>query len=118
MLGLLPCVALVGLGDFGIALTVGLTAHGQVHAHLGAFAHEVVLQTLPELLAGALSVADLVLGYELQVAFRLYDFNELVLADLAHRALLGSLGTFVDISTYGTTPFLCHNCIDVKLVCL
>ena len=109
MLGLFPGVALVSLGDLGIALAIGLTAHGQIHAHLGALAHEVVLQTLPELLAGALAVTDLVLGYELHLRVRLNNLYELVLTCLAHRALLGSLGTFVNVPAYGTTPFLCHN---------
>ncbi len=108
MLGLLPCVALVGLGDLGIALTVGLTAHSQVHAHLGALAHEVVLQTLPQLLVGALAVADLMNGHEIEVVL-LDDLDELVLTYLAHRALLGCLGTFVNVPAYGTTPFLLHN---------
>ena len=86
-----------------------MTAHGQVHAHLGALAHEVVLQTLPELLAGALAVADLMNGNEIQIAFLLYDLYELILANLAHRALLGCLGSFVNVPAYGTTPFLCHS---------
>ena len=34
MLGLFKGVALEGLGNLGIALTVGLARHGQVHAHL------------------------------------------------------------------------------------
>ena len=37
------------------------------------------------------------------------DLDELLLAYLAHRALIGCLGTLVDITTDGTTPFLCHN---------
>ena len=117
VLGLLPGVTLVGLGDLGIALTVGLTAHGQVHAHLGALAHEVVLQTLPELLAGALAVTDLVNGDEIEVALLFDNFHELVFACLAERALLGSLGTFVNVPAYGTTPFLCHNLVMFNVLC-
>ena len=117
MLGLLPCITLVGLGDLGIALAIGLTAHRQVHAHLGALAHEVVLETLPELLAGALAVTDLVLGNEIEVALLLYNLYELILADFAHRALLGCLGTFMNVPAYGTTPFLCHSFQVVSLVC-
>ena len=37
------------------------------------------------------------------------DLDELLLAYLAHRALVGCLGTFVNVTAYGTTPFLCHN---------
>ena len=109
VLGLFPCVTLVSLGDFGITLAVGLTAHGQIHAHLGAFAHEVVLQALPEFLAGALAVADNVLGHEFEVTLLFDDFDEFLFAYLTHRALLRCLRTFVDVTAYGTTPFLCHN---------
>ena len=108
VLGLLPGVALVGLGNLGIALAVGLTAHGQIHTHLGTFAHEVILQTLPEFLVGALAVTDLVNGHEIE-AVLLDDLDELVLAYLAHGALLGCLGTFVNVPAYGTTPFLLHS---------
>ena len=41
------------------------------------------------------------------------DLDELLLAYLAHRALIGCLGTLVDITTDGTTPFLCHNTLNV-----
>ena len=92
-----------------IALAVGLTAHRQVHAHLGALAHKVILQSFPQLLARALAVAELVDGHEVEVALLLHHFDEFLLADLAHRALLGSLRTFMNVPAYGTTPFLCHN---------
>ena len=109
VLGLLPGVTFVSLGDLGITLAVGLTAHRQIHAHLGALAHEMILETFPKFLAGALAVADLVYRHEIQVAFGLNEFYELLLAYLAHRALVGCLGTFVNVTAYGTTPFLCHN---------
>ena len=113
MLGLLPGVTLVSLGDLGITLAVGLTAHRQVHAHLGALAHEVILETLPQFGAGTLAVADLVNRHEIEVALSLYQFDEFFLAYLAHRALIGCLGTFVDVPANGTTPFLCHNTLNV-----
>ena len=113
MLGLLPGVTLVSLGDLGITLAVGLTAHRQVHAHLGALAHEVILETLPQFGAGTLAVADLVNRHEIEVAPGLYQFDEFFLAYLAHRALIGCLGTFVDVPANGTTPFLCHNTLNV-----
>ena len=110
VLGFLPRIALVSLGDLGIALAVGLTAHSQIHAHLGALAHEVILQAFPQLLAGALAVADHVLRNEFEPFALLHDLDELILAHFAHRALLGCLGTFVDVPADGTTPFLCcHN---------
>ena len=111
MLGLLPCVTLEGLGNFGITLTVCLTAHRKVHAHLGALAHEVVLKTLPEFGIRTFAITEFVLGNEIELAAVLYNLNELVLLCFAYRALIGCLGTFVDISTYGTTPFFCHNII-------
>ncbi len=110
VLGLLPCVALVGLGDLGITLAIGLTAHCQVHADLGALAHEVVLEALQQFGTRLPAVADLVLGNEFEAFALLDDFYELVFAYLAHRALLGCLGTFVDVTANGTTPFLsCHS---------
>ena len=73
----------------------------------------MILETFPEFFAGALAVADLVYRYEIQVALGLNEFYELLFADFAHRALIGSLGTFVNVTAYGTTPFLCHNLSNV-----
>ena len=59
---------------------------------------------------GALAVADHVLRNEFEPFALLHDLDELILAHFAHRALLGCLGTFVDVPADGTTPFLCcHN---------
>ena len=43
MLSLLPSVTLESISYLGITLTICLTAHRQVHTHLGALAHEVSL---------------------------------------------------------------------------
>ena len=109
VLGLLPGIALESLGDFGVTLAIRLTSHRQVLSHLGTFAHKVIVQTFPQLLAGAFAVAELMLRHEIQTTGLLLDLYELLLAYFAHRALIGCLGTFVDISTNGTTPFLSHN---------
>ena len=108
MLGLLPGVTLEGLGNLGIALAVGLTAHGQIHTHLGALAHEVVLKTLPQLGVRTLAITQLMLRDEIQCAI-LDNLDELVGTYLAQRALLGSLVTLMNVTAYGTTEFLYHN---------
>jgi len=112
VLSLLESVTLERLGDLGVALAVGLTAHRQIHAHLGALADEVVVESLHELGVVDLAVADLMLGNELQRTGVLLCLLELILAYLAHRALLGCLVALVDITTYGADPFLCHNTIS------
>ena len=109
VLGLFPCVTLVCLGDLGIPFAVGLAAHRKVHAHLGALAHKVVLETFPKLLAGALAITNDMLGHKFEVALLLHDLDEFLLANFTHRALVGCLGAFVNVTAYGTTPFLCHN---------
>ena len=109
VLCLLPSVALESLSNLGITLTVSLTAHRKIHTYLGALTHKVVLQTLPELLIRALTVAKLVLGYELELTAILDNLYELVCTNFAQRALLGCLCSFVNVATYATTPFLCHN---------
>lgn len=100
MLSLFPSVALEGLSDFGIALAVGLARHGQVHAHFGTFAEEVVVEVFDHLLAGAFGNADLMLGDELEL-FAVVNFFEFAAGSAAQRALFGCLVTFVNIATYG-----------------
>ena len=118
VLSLLPSVALEGLGDLGITLAVSLTAHSQVHTNLGALAHEVVLQTLPQLGIRTLTVTQLMLGHEVQSAI-LDNLDELVGTNLAQRALLGCLVTLMNVTAYGTTEFLYHsfNVLIVLCVC-
>lgn len=111
VVSLLVSVALVGLGDFGVALAVCLASHGQVHANLAALSVEMVFQTLDYFLGHVIlvSLSGNVNGSESQVASGVFHFLELVFASLADGALLGSLGTFVDISTNSANEFLLHN---------
>ncbi len=48
VVGFLKGDALVGFGDFGIALAVGRAGHGQVHAHFAALAVEVHAQAFDD----------------------------------------------------------------------
>jgi hypothetical protein len=109
VLCLLPSIALESLSDLGITLTVSLTAHCKVHTHLGALAHKVILQTLPKLLIRAFAITQLVLGNEIELATIFYYLYELICANFAQRTLLGCLSALVNVTTYGTTEFLCHS---------
>ena len=55
VVGLLVGDAAVSLGDLGISLPVGLTAHRDVHTYFRAFACEVCLQAFPYFLVAALA---------------------------------------------------------------
>ena len=46
VLSFLKSIALECLSHFWITFTVCLTAHGEIHAHFGAFSHKVVFQSL------------------------------------------------------------------------
>jgi hypothetical protein len=109
VLCLLPSITLESLGDLGITLAISLAAHRQIHTNLGALTHKVILQTLDNLFVNTLSNANHVLVNKLKIAFLLYELNELICANLAKGALLGSCITFVNITAYGTFPFL-HSC--------
>ena len=69
----------------------------------------MILETFPKLLAGALAITNDMLGHKFEVALLLHDLDEFLLANFTHRALVGCLGAFVNVTAYGTTPFLCHN---------
>ena len=112
VLGLLEGVALECLGDFGITLAIGLTAHSQIHAHLGAFAHEMSIEVFDHLLGAAFGNADFVFGNELNGLF-FGQFLKLAFGSAAERALFGSLIAFVNIATDGAYKFLLHK--DKKL---
>ena len=62
VVGFLEGDALVGLGDFGIALAVGGAGHGEVHADLAALAVEVHPQAFDDPGIDVLGDADDVLG--------------------------------------------------------
>ena len=46
MFGFFVCSHLPVQADFGIAFAMGNAGHGQIHANLGALAHEVLTQAL------------------------------------------------------------------------
>ena len=87
VLGLFKSITLESLGDFGVAFAVGLAAHGQIHADFGSLTHEMGVQVLNHVLAGAFGDADDMLGDEIQGSRLVNDlpFNDL----LALRATLG-----------------------------
>ncbi len=66
MLGLFPGDPLVGFADLRVAFALGLTAHRQVHADLGALAGEVHLQPLDDLGVDILGHSDAMLISPLQ----------------------------------------------------
>ena len=96
MLSLLKGVTLPSLGDLGIALPVGHTAHGQVHANLAALTVEVGAQALDHILGDVLGNAHHMLG-DIGVLALLH---KLVLGCLADGAELRSL-TLGNITTDG-----------------
>ena len=83
MVGLLVSVLLKGAGNLGVALTVGLAGHGQVHADLAALADKVVAEALDDLRVDAVDDAHLVLRF---IAHLFILLDKLVGADAAHRA--------------------------------
>ena len=62
VVGLLESIALEGLGNLGITLTIGLTSHSQIHTNLAALTIEMGTQVVNHLLADTLglTVTDLV----------------------------------------------------------
>ena len=58
MVSFLVSIALVGLGDLGVALTLCHASHSQIHTDLAALALEVSAQTINDLLRHALCLAD------------------------------------------------------------
>jgi len=108
VVSLFESITLESFSDFGIALAVGLAAHGQIHAYLGAFAFEVGLQAFPYFGITTLGNADLMFGYELQITV-LFQLFELASGNFALRAAFRGFGTFVDVSANCAYKFLCHS---------
>jgi len=113
--GLLPIQA-----DLGIALTVGHTAHSQVHTDLRALTLEVLAQALEDLLGSALGHAHHVLGGPGLVAAL---EHKLLLGGLADGAEVGSGISLMDVTTDRANP-LFHDVIppvyfnnDILLLC-
>ena len=106
MVSFLISVALVSLGDLGVALTLCHTGHGQVHADLAALTLKVGAQTVHDLLGHALCLADAynVLG-DIGVALLL---NKSGGRSLANGALSRDLA-LSNITTDGANIFLHKN---------
>ena len=94
-------VALKGVGDFRISFAFRLAAHGEVHADLGAFAGEVVLEALHHLGVLHLAGADLMLARLGLLAGGDGLLLELGAGNAALRALLGGGIADVDVSAHG-----------------
>ena len=109
VVGLLEGVALEGVGDLRIALTLGLAAHREVHAHFGAFAGEMFLEAGPDLRVTAFGNAEDVLAGPLGLVAFLFHFNEFFGFGMAHRALCGRIFAFVDVSADEASEFFLHN---------
>ena len=97
--GLFPVQA-----DLGIALPVGHTGHGQVHANLGALAVEVGAQILHDVLGSTLGHAHHVLSGPTHLGALLH---ELAAGGLALGTFLRGLVAFMDI-TANAANILAH----------
>ena len=108
MLGLFPGIALERLCDLGITFAVSLAAHRQIHAHLGAFAHKMILQALKHLCIHTFCHSDhMFVGPGQPLAFdHLFEFRT---RDFALRAKFGCCISFVNVTANGTNEFLFHN---------
>jgi len=102
MLGLFPGIALEGLGHFGVAIAVSLTAHGQVHANLGALAVEIHAKALDDAGVNTLGHAHTML---VRIGLLFAHELELALGSLALGAEFRSFGTFVNIAANLANPF-------------
>ena len=118
MLSLFPSIATEGISHLGIALAIGLTAHGQILTDLGALALPMCIQVLDHLLIHAILLgdADDVFLYELESALL---FNKLLELRSGYATLWATLGwcwTLMNITTNGANPFFLHNSLNFKLV--
>ena len=106
VVSLFVSIALVGLGDLGVALTLCHASHSQIHTDLTALALEVCAQTINDLLRHALCLADAnnMLG-DVGVAGLFHKSGS---GSLANGALSGDL-TLSDITTNGANVFLHKN---------
>lgn len=91
MLGFFEGIASEGLSYFGVSLSLGLTAHGQVHANLAALARKIVAQTLHNLRIQSFcyTYAMLISVYFLGAFLNLYEcVYSAYRADFRHRLAL------------------------------
>ena len=114
MVSFLISVALVSLGDLGVALTLCHTGHGQVHADLAALTLKVGAQTVHDLLGHTLSLADAhhMLGH-IGVAGL---FDKCGCRSLADGALLRDRA-FSDITTDGADILFHKNILHCFSLC-
>ena len=116
MVGLLKSIATEGLGYLGIALSVGLTSHGQIHTYFAALAIEVAAQVFNHLFADTfgLAVANLM---DRGISLLFLQLGKLRGRSLTDWALLGCSVAFIDISTNGADKLLLHS-FFFKSICL
>ena len=108
MFCLLPRVTLERLGNFGISLAVGLTAHRQVHAHFAALAGKMRSQTLEHLFVYAFGHADhMFIGPRQRFSFD--HFLKFRRGLFTLRTKFGSCIPFVNITANRTNKFLFHS---------
>ncbi len=111
VLCLLKSIALEGLGYLGIALAVGLTAHGKIHAYLTALAGEMVLKVFDHLLVGSFLTGSTenVSSSEGGSVALIFEFLKLGSRCLTDGAALGSLSALVDVTANGTNKLFLHD---------
>ena len=110
VVGLLEGIALEGLGNLGITLTVSLTSHCQIHTNLTTLTIKVCTQVVDHFLTNSLGLAvtNLMNGSISHISIIL-QFRELRGWSLTDRTLLGGILAFIDISTNGANKLFLHN---------
>ena len=107
VLGLFEGVALEGVCNFRISLTLCLTAHGEVHSYLCALSVEIVAEALNYLLIFYYSVLKVMLAGPVEAFF--LDLDEFFFLGAALRAELGRILAFIYVTADQTSEFLFHN---------
>ena len=109
MVGFFQRIAAEGLSDLGIALAVRLTAHGEIHTHLGAFAGEVLAEPGQDFGIHTLGDAKFMLAGPLRISTGGFlDFDEFFGLSMAYGALCGGILAFVDVAADEASEFLFH----------
>ena len=109
VLRLFESVPFERLRDLRIALTLGLTAHSEIHSDLRALSVEMILEALDNFLVLYTAVTDVVLAGPLRLAALILDLYELARRSVALRALCRRVLAFVNITANQTSEFLFHN---------
>ena len=109
VVGLFKGVTFEGVGNFRITFPLGLTAHGQVHAHFRAFSGKVVLQAGPNLRVASFGNTQHVLTGPLGTIGLFFDLDKLFGLGVAYRAFCGGSVSFVYVSAHQASEFLFHN---------